>query len=121
MNYLVELFTPVSFETVHNSTSIEHCHGKNNSMVPRYTFSGQAAKISFSELCAANNTRLPDEEDLATLKKIFRDAIDQINLDFKSGILVQLKYKLLYNELWNFRTFFIIWFLLKFPLKETEF
>ena len=91
MNYLVEFFTPVSFETVHNSTSLGNCNGKNNSMVPRYTLSGQAARISFSELCAANNTRLPNEEDLATLKKIFTDAIDQINLDFKSGILVSFE------------------------------
>ena len=60
-------------------------------MVPRFTLSGQAASISFSELCAANNTRLPNEEDLATLKKIFTDAIDQINLDFKSGILVSFE------------------------------
>ena len=88
MNYLVDFFTPVSFETLHNSTSFEHCHGQNNSMVPRYTLSSQDARISFSELCAANNTRLPNEEDLDTLKKIFRDAIDQINLDFKSGIIV---------------------------------
>ena len=49
-------------------------------MVPRYTLSGKAARISFSELCVANNTRLPNEEDLATLRKVFRDAIDQIHL-----------------------------------------
>ena len=91
MNYLEEFFTPVSFETVHNLTSFEHCHGEINSMVPRYTLSGQAARISFSELCVANNTRLPNEEDLATLRKVFRDAIDQINLDFKSGILVSFE------------------------------
>ena len=49
-------------------------------MVSRYTLTGQAARISFSELCAAKNTRLPNEEDLATLKKYFRNAIDQIHL-----------------------------------------